>query len=197
MIDQTPFTDEGQNIGIGAHVCAMHEASEAVLDVLARTFATGLKRGERCVYVAPESAAVEVRRSLAEAGTDVEAAESGGDLIFMTDRDPLLKNGTEFDPDHVLDALKGLFAATVEAGYPALRFSADVPWLTRDIPGGDRAMEFETKADEIINVPGMPLLAICQYRLGELDPEDSLSILERHLLTLVGGRIHVNDRYTG
>ncbi len=195
MSDQTPFTNEGQEIGVGAHICAMHEAPEPVLETLARAFATGLERGERCVYVAPESATTSIRRSLAEAGIDVETAESGGNLIFMTDRDPLLKDGSEFDPDHVLDALKGLFAATLEAGYAGLRFFADIPWLTRDVPGGDRAMEFEAKADEVINVPGVPLLAICQYRLGELDPEDSLGILEHHPLTLVGGRVHVNETY--
>lgn len=195
MTDQTLFTNEGQEIGVGAHICAIHEAPGPVLEAIASTFAAGLDRGERCVYIAPESSAASIRRSLAESVIDVEAAESAGDLIFMTNRDPLLKDGAEFDPDHVLDALKGLFAATVQAGYAGLRFSADIPWLTRDVPGGDRAMEFEAKADEVINVPGVPLLAICQYRLGELDPEDSLSILERHPLTLVGGRIHINDRY--
>ncbi len=107
----------------------------------------------------------------------------------------LANGGSEFDPDHLLDAIKGLFTATVEAGYKGLRLSADVPWLTRDVPGGERAMEFEAKADELVNVPGVPLLAICQYRLGDLDPEDSLAILERHPLTLVGGRVHQNEAY--
>lgn len=56
-------------------------------------------------------------------------------------------------------------------------------------------MEFEALADEIVNTPGIPLLAVCQYRLSELDPEDPLEILERHPFTLVGGNIHVNDEY--
>ena len=195
MTARTLFTDEGQTVGVGAHVCVIHESPEPVLGTLARTFATGLAHGERCAYIAPERAAAEIRRSLKEAGLDVDDAESNGDLIFITGRDSLLKDGAEFDPDHLLDAVKSLFGATVEAGYKGLRFSADVAWLTRDVSGGDRAMEFEEKADEIINVPGIPLLAICQYRLGELEPEDSLSILERHPLTLVGGRVHVNESY--
>lgn len=194
MTEAIPFT-QAQSINVGAHVCAMHESPDAVLGVLAGTFASGLERGERCVLVSPESSAAEVRRLLGEAGVDVEGAEGEG-LLFLTDRDPLLANGgTEFDPDHLLDAIKGLFMATVEAGYNGLRLSADVPWLTRDVPGGERAMEFEAKADEIVNVPGVPLLAICQYRLGDLDPEDSLAILERHPLTLVGGRVYENKTY--
>ena len=194
MTEAIPFT-QSQSIHVGAHVCAMHESTDAVLGVLASTFAAGLERGERCALVAPESSAAEVRRLLGEEGVDVEGVEGEG-LLFLTDRDPLLANGgTEFDPDHLLDAIKGLFGATVEAGYNGLRLSADVPWLTRDVPGGDRAMEFESKADEIVNVPGIPLLAICQYRLADLDPEDSLAILERHPLTLVGGRVHENKDY--
>ncbi|QIN77356.1 hypothetical protein GBA65_01205 [Rubrobacter marinus] len=194
MTEAIPFT-QAQSISVGAHVCAMHEAPGAVLGVLASTFAAGLERGERCVLVAPESSASEVRRRLREEGVDVETVE-GEALLFLTDRDPLLANGgTEFDPDHLLDAIKGLFTATVEAGYNGLRLSADVPWLTRDVPGGERAMEFESKADDLVNVPGVPLLAICQYRLADLDPEDSLAILERHPLTLVGGRVHQNESY--
>ena len=194
MSEAIPFT-QSQAINVGAHVCAMHHSPDAVLGVLASTFAAGIARGERCVLVAPESSATEVRRLLREEGVDVDAVE-GEALLFLTDRDPLLANGgTEFDPDHLLDAIKGLFMATVEAGYKGLRLSADVPWLTRDVPGGERAMEFESKADELVNVPGVPLLAICQYRLGDLDPEDSLAILQRHPLTLVGGRVHQNESY--
>jgi hypothetical protein len=56
-------------------------------------------------------------------------------------------------------------------------------------------MGFEAKVDEVDNVPDVSLLAICQYRLGELDPQDSLGILERHPLTLVGSRVIVNEAY--
>ncbi len=175
MTEAIPFT-QAQSINVGAHVCAMHESPSAVLGVLASTFAVGLERGERCVLVAPETSAAEVRHVLREGGVDVQSAEGEG-FLFLMDRDPLLANeGTEFDPDHLLNAIKGLFLATVEAGYNGLRLSADIPWLTRD-------------------VPGVPLLAICQYRLGDLDPEDSLAILERHPLTLVGGRVHENKDY--
>jgi hypothetical protein len=85
----------------------------------------------------------------------------------------------------------------LEAGYPGLRFSADVPWIARDVPGADRILEFEAMADEVVNVPGTPLLAICQYRLSDIEAEDSLRILERHPLTLIGERILVNDKYAG
>ena len=71
-----------------------------------------------------------------------------------------------------------------------------MPWISRDVPGEHRILEFEAMADEVVNVPGTPLLAICQYRLSELAPEDSLKMLERHPLTLVGAQIHVNDRYS-
>ncbi len=196
MMEQVQFTETGGSIGVGAHVCAMGESTGGVLGTLAQTFATGLKREERCAYVGPERSVVELRRLLEVEGVEVEDAEGRGQLIFITDRTPLLKGGAEFDPDHLLQAIKSLFGATLEAGYAGLRLSADVPWISRDVPGEHRILEFETMADEVVNVPGTPLLAICQYRLSELDPEDSLQILERHPLTLVGAQIHVNDRYS-
>jgi hypothetical protein len=195
--EEVLFTEEGQRVGVGAHVCAMHEGAEGVLGALARTFAVGLGNNERCVYIAPEASVAEVRRGLAEGGVDVAGAEEKGHLIFMTDRAPLLKDGAEFDPGHLLQAITNLFGATMEAGYAGLRLSADVPWISHDVPGEDRILEFEAMADEVINVPGTPLLAVCQYRLSELEPEDSLEILQRHPLTLVGARVHVNEDYAG
>jgi hypothetical protein len=197
MSAQIYFTDEGQSINVGAHVCAMHERQDGVLEVLGRTFQTGLRQNERCAYIAPQESVAEVRRALEEDGVDVAEAESEGHLVFMTDRDLLLKDGAEFDPDHLIQAIKNLFGTTMEAGYAGLRLSADVPWIAHETPGEERIMEFEAMADEIVNVPGTPLLAMCQYRLSELEPEDSLEILERHPLTLVGGQIHVNEDYAG
>ncbi|CAN5711483.1 hypothetical protein BH20ACT11_BH20ACT11_14090 [soil metagenome] len=126
---------------------------------------------------------------------DAEDALSRGDLIFMTSREDLLKDGSEFDPDHLIEAIKSVFGQTLEAGYAGLRLSADVPWLTRNVPGGDRAMEFEEKADEIVNVAGTPLMAICQYRLSDLNPEETLDIMERHQLTLIGDQLHFSNEY--
>lgn len=197
MSSEMVFTSEGQVVGIGAHVCAMHENPGGVLGTIADSFRVGLEQNERCAYVASEESSATVRQALEESGVDVAAAEERGDIIFMTDREPLLKDGEEFDPDYLMDAIKGLFGSTLEAGYQGLRLSADVPWIARDTTGGDRMMEFEALADDVTNVPGTPLLAICQYRLSQLDPEDSLEILERHPLTLIGGQIHLNDRYAG
>jgi hypothetical protein len=198
MTEQTLlFTEEGGSIGVGAHVCAMGESVEGVLKTLVQTFAVGLRNGERCAYIGPERSVDEVRRLLEGFGVDVADAEGRGALIFVTDRRPLLKGGTQFDPLHLLQVIKDLFGATLEAEYPGLRLSADVPWIARDVPGEHRILEFEAMADEVVNVPGTPLLAICQYRLSDLEPEDSLRILERHPLTLIGERIFVNDRYAG
>ena len=195
MTKEILFIEEGQMVGIGAHMCAMHEGVGGVLDTLSRMFLAGLRQNERCAYIAPEKSVAGVRRSLEEAGVDVADAESGGSLVFITEREQLLKDGAEFDPDYLIEAIKNLFGQTMEVGYTGLRLSADVPWISRDVPGEDRIMEFEAMADEVINNPGVPLLAVCQYRLSELDPEDSLEILERHPLTLVGGQVYVNDKY--
>ncbi len=193
--NQIPFTDDGQRLDVGAHVCAMHDDPDGVLRTLGSVFRAGLDRKERCAYVASEEAADKVRRIMQDAGVDVTGAESGRDLMFLTERDTLLKDGDKFDPDYTLETIKGLFQETLEAGYTGLRFSVDIPWLIRNVPGGERVMEFEAKADEVINVPGVPLLALCQYQLREVDPEDTMEILERHPLTLIGGRVHVNEGY--
>lgn len=61
-----------------------------------------------------------------------------------------------------------------------MRLSADVSWSPHGVPGKDRIMGFEAMADEVVHNFVMPLLALCQYRLGELNPKNFLEILERH-----------------
>ena len=178
-------------------MCAMGESAVGVLRTLAQTFAVGLRNGERCAYIGPERSIGELRRLLEGFEVHVADAEGRGALIFVSDRRPLLKDGARFDPSHLLQAIKNLFGATLEAGYPGLRLSADVPWIARDVPGAHRILEYEAMADVVVNVPGTQLLAICQYRLSDIEAEDSLRILERHPLTLIGERVFVNDRYAG
>jgi hypothetical protein len=79
MTEQTLlFTEEGGSIGVGAHVCAMGESAAGVLRTLARTFAVGLRNGERCAYIGPERSVGELRRLLEGFETDVTDAESRG-----------------------------------------------------------------------------------------------------------------------
>lgn len=85
---------------------------------------------------------------------DVSAAGGSGHLIFVTGRTPMLRGGEGFDPDH-------LIGATLKAGYSGLRLSADVPWISRGVPGEERMLKFETLADRIVNNPGILLLVIC------------------------------------
>lgn len=60
--NQIPFTDDGQRLDVGAHVCAMHNDPDGVLRALGSVFRVGLDRGERCAYVASEESADKVRR---------------------------------------------------------------------------------------------------------------------------------------
>jgi hypothetical protein len=59
--EAVPFHGEDQSVNVGAHVCAMHDDPGRVLRTLGLVFRVGLERDERCVYIAPEEAAREVR----------------------------------------------------------------------------------------------------------------------------------------
>lgn len=103
------FTDDGQKVGTGAHVCAMHEDPAGVLDTLVRTFVVGLRENERCVYIAPPESADEVRRGLGASEVDVEQVEAEGRLVFLTDKTAVLKDGVEFDPEFIIATFQSLF----------------------------------------------------------------------------------------
>jgi DcmR-like sensory protein len=88
MPDPTPsnLTDCGlpgiRNIPYGVHMCHFYRGREELAAVLVPYFAAGLRRRERCIWIAAEpldAAAAGV--ALAQAGVDVDAALAGGALI--------------------------------------------------------------------------------------------------------------------
>lgn len=189
------FTEAAGYVSVGAHICAVHEDSDEVLEPLRDVFLVGLGTNDCCVYIASPESVRKLRGLLKSAGVDVEAREKRGDIVFISEREELLKDEVEFEPDHALSIKGTLFQDKVRAGYDVVRLCEDVSWLIRGTPGRERMTEYEVKVDESVNVPGVPMIAICQYRLEDLEPAGPAEILKLHPLKLVGGLVLENPTY--
>ena len=185
-MDPLPFTLLEGRIPIAAHqhVAALYRGREQAF-CLAPFLAEGLRRGDRCVYLAPltqhaamlerlEGLSADPARQISTGGLRVEAGES------------------EWKG---LQALaEKTFADAEQARAPGVRWLEDGGWAVS--AGFPKPRFFEFHALLNFQVKHYPSVALCQYDLATLNTRDLFSSIavHRHLL-LAETRVRDNPYY--
>src|ERR1700720_4294059 len=84
-------------VGLHEHYCIIYETEEEKFAAAVPYLRAGLKRGERCLYVADEDSRVAVLDALGRAGTEVDRYLRTGALIIASGPEIFLDKG-RFDP---------------------------------------------------------------------------------------------------
>jgi chemotaxis family two-component system sensor kinase Cph1 len=157
------------------HLCLFYTSRAEQLAAVIPFIQTGLRRGERCVYIADENPGVMIEAFQA-AGVSVEDAIRVGGLVILTKWDTYLRTGP-FDPQAMLQYLQDQVGAATAAGFEALRVTGEVNWIqtTQDVT---RFLEYEARLNDI--VPQSGLLGMCQYHRDCVRLEMVLGILDTH-----------------
>jgi chemotaxis family two-component system sensor kinase Cph1 len=157
------------------HLCLFYTSRAEQLAAVVPFIDSGLKRGERCVYIADENpmATIEAFRS---AGVSVDDAIRVGALTILTKWNTYLRTGI-FVPQAMLEYLQEQVAAAMIAGFGALRVTGEVNWIQTTLEG-TRFLEYEAELNGVI--PETGLLAMCQYHWDCVRPEMMLGILDTH-----------------
>jgi DcmR-like sensory protein len=176
-----PFTLVEGRIPIAAHqhVAVLYRGRERAYR-MAPFLAEGLRRGDRCVYLAPASEHREMLACLDRLGADSAGQISTGGLRVEVGK-------SQWKPLQALAEQTFADAETVHA--PGVRWLEDGSWA--QAAGFPRPRFFEFHALLNFQVKHYPSVALCQYDLGTLDTRDLFSSIavHRHLLlddTLIG-----------
>ena len=172
------------------HLCLLYTSREEQLAAVIPFVRSGLKRGERCVYIVDDNVTA-IMDDFRAAGIPVEDATRTKALLVLTKRDTYLQKG-EFDPQWMLQFLQDEVASARRAGFAALRVTGEVNWIeTR--PDATRFLEYESKVNEII--PQTGLLGLCQYHRRRIVPEMLPGILDTHPRIVENGCVQSNSQY--
>jgi DcmR-like sensory protein len=145
----------------GDHICALYETEEEQITIASDYLADGLRRGERCLYVAESRAALErFHAALTRLGIDVPAMLRRGALIEATHADAHLLDG-RFDSERMMGFLNASVEAALKDGFSGLRTCGDMSWLLADAPGSDQVLEYEAFLNQFFL--GVPAAGMCQY----------------------------------
>lgn len=175
------------------HLCLIYESGEEWAQTIAAFILTGLKQGEKCVYIADDNSAQQIKAALRDGGLDGAAAERKGQLTVIQERDAYTKEGF-FDPDLMIKFLISETEKALSEGYPALRATGEMSWALRGCIGSERLLEYEAKLNRDY-FPKYPCLAMCQYDRRRFDPEIIKGVILTHPLLIRGKQIYRNFYY--
>jgi signal transduction histidine kinase len=176
----------------GAHICCLFGSEAEHRTLLAPFIRHGLERYERVLYIVDAHTAEQILAYLRADGVQVNPFIQNGQLRIL-DADAFYTRSGVFDPEDMIALLRAETERAIKEGYSALRFSAEMNWALKGLPGSERLIEYEVRLNTFF--PGSGCLALCQYDRRRFDPHVLLEVLEAHPLAAVGTEVYDNFYY--
>jgi signal transduction histidine kinase len=170
----------------GTHACFPYVSPHEHRSIVAAFLREGLRRGERCLYVARAPAREAVSACLAELGTPVAHARAQGALV-LRDVEEVYPRGPEFDPDKQLEVLAGLIDAARADGFNGFRGVGEAPSDEEDYFPREPLMRYEAAASDLLR--DKRALALCVYDRRHTTADTLMGVLRSHPLAILGGRV--------
>jgi hypothetical protein len=180
--------------GGGSHLCLIYNSESERRNAIATYLETGIRNGERIVYIADRVTVSEFASLLEDLGMDGSALSSAEDLEVRQAEASYCPGG-QFSPKQMLDLLRATQIETGAAGYPCLRVSGEMSWALRGIRGSERLIEYESQVNELM--ASHPFSAVCQYDARLFNGQTLYHILQVHPYVIVRGRALKNPCYIG
>jgi MEDS: MEthanogen/methylotroph, DcmR Sensory domain len=158
MIEQlAPLISE--EVGLGDHAAFFFKSNSERLDYVIPYVVKGLKRNERCVYIAEENTVPDILAELKRAGVEVGHATTTGALSVITKHDAYLRHGI-FEPERMIADLDRDVRFALQIGYAGLRVTGEMSWAL-DLPFAlGRLCQYE---EELRRAWPDRLGGLCQY----------------------------------
>ncbi len=155
----------------GAHVCAFYETDEDLLDLVSEFCAAGARRGDLCLWVAPE-------------GVDSGALASAG--VELHSADGAYQSGGPFQSGPMVAFWHEKLAQALAHGHSGLSASGHTCWLQRS--DWQAFMDYENDLNQVI--AGRPISLLCTYPLSSCKAGDVLDVVRAHEVALAKQQKH-------
>ena len=126
----------------GDHICAIYSTATDMARQAAAFLADGLRRRERCWFVASDGEAELVSAELAQLGIDVAQETGRGALALIAGSNAYLVHG-RFDPETTLAVFNDAIEEAHADGYTGFRAAAEMSWALQSEDGGESLIVYE------------------------------------------------------
>ena len=191
------FKEALENLKSHDHLCLIYETPEEWRATVIPFLLMGLRRGEKCVYIADTHTANQIRRYLDEEGVDTAVVENSGQLVILQQSEVYTKQGS-FDPNKVVTFLVKEVKKAITEGYPVLRITGEMSWVLHSFPDSEiiseGILECEAKANRDVFTK-YPCVAICQYDRWKFNPKIIKNAIMTHPYLIRGNHIKRHYKY--
>jgi hypothetical protein len=126
----------------GDHICVLYSTTSELARVVADFLADGLRRGERCWYIASGSETNAIRAALRRARVDVRAETARGALKLVSEDDAYTVHGA-FNPENTIKIFNDAIEQAYTDGFAGFRAAAEMSWALRGQDGAYQLIEYE------------------------------------------------------
>ncbi|MEM3421735.1 MAG: PAS domain S-box protein [Candidatus Hadarchaeum sp.] len=184
--------EEFEKIGLEEHLCCNYQSKKERNVAVVSFFSAGIKNNEKCLFVMDESTEEEVVRAFERAGVDVKEYLRTRQLELLKFEEMYLKDGY-FDPDRILERIRGAVKAAIKDGYRGLRFAVEVSCSLRKLPDCERLIEYETKINKLLSQSRIS--ALCLYNERKFPPKTLIDVFYTHPKVILHGSVYDNPEF--
>ncbi len=174
------------------HLCLIYNSRTEQFNTVIHFMKTGLKRGEKCIYIVDENTASAVLAAMKINGVDVDSVMRSSALTVINKHDAYLKGGY-FDPDVMIEFIDKTIDEAKREGYSTVRVTGEMSWALGNDKGVERLIEYEAKLNYFF--PKKDILAICQYNRNRFSPDIIRDVLHTHPVVIYDNLICKNHYY--
>jgi hypothetical protein len=184
------FTD--QFFPAGSHICQIYDDDEERIHSSLGFLDSGLKNGEKtaCFNRKLDDSALAER--LEQRGLSVSQLTESKALTRAETSEVYFKDGC-FSPEHMLGLLRQFYEDSVSEGFTAARVIGEMIAEIRDMKGGNRLMEYESRVS--LQMRTYPVTAVCQYDANAFDGATIMQVLKVHPLMVIRGAVVHNPYF--
>lgn len=197
-----PPKDPAEEVALGAgrgtlrtgdHAAFLYRSPEELLDLVVPYLREGLAAGDKVIYVADDLDVARVEAALRESGVDIAAHAAAGRLVVASAMDAFFAGG-RFDADAAIADVRATLAQARADGFKRVRFSVEMTYLLRNVPGIERGVEFESRVNDEVFAKE-PVVCICTFNQTRDDGQVLLDVLRTHQVLIEEGAAWENPGY--
>jgi MEDS: MEthanogen/methylotroph, DcmR Sensory domain len=192
MHESMPIQLGGARLDRLRHVCGLFNGVDEEYGMLAPFIHEGLAAGQKAFLSVDPGRSDGHRRSLREAGIDVEGRCRSGQLEIETWDRTHLRPGY-FDQDAMLELVENVLMRSRGEGYPLTRLVANMEWALQDLPGVHDIVEYESRFNRMI--APYDDVVICTYDATRFGGDLIVDVLRTHPMVILGGGLQENPFY--
>ena len=144
-----PTTSAPRPPAIGDHATMAYTSTESLIAELEPFLRDGLAAGDSVIYVCHDHSPDQVRRAIDGLGAVCSAALRDGRVVILSADETFFSSG-RFNVEESLNVFAGVLREAVARQVPRIRAVVEMSYLSADVPGIERAVEFEARANEVI-----------------------------------------------